>query len=102
MSGCSRSTSGIHGCARSPSRSCPDNGTPLTGAKFGLTHPGAPQPVQRTIGAGNAVPRSDLPVAAGASALGSYTLALDPASLARKDDVADVIVVMDYSYTPAQ
>ena len=80
----------------------PDNGTPLTGAKVRLTHPGAPQPIPRTIGAGNAVPRSDLPVAAGASALGAYTIALDPANLARKNDVADVVVVMDYSYTPAQ
>jgi tetratricopeptide (TPR) repeat protein len=74
-------------------------GTTLQGATIQVTYPGQANPRPVTVAAGNLVDKSQLPVAADQSALGVYELTLDPA--ARKDDVVDLYVVMDYRFTPA-
>jgi hypothetical protein len=54
-----------------------------------------------TVSADNAVPKAGFPIGAAQSALGVYEIELDPADLARKDQIQDLNLVMDYRFTPA-
>ncbi|HEX8873667.1 MAG TPA: hypothetical protein VF780_03490, partial [Nitrosospira sp.] len=76
------------------------NGT-LNGAKLTVSYPGQGTPVHVTVPATNAVQKGALPIGAAQSALGAYEIELDPADLARKDQIQDIALVMDYRFTPA-
>jgi hypothetical protein len=66
-----------------------------------VSYPGQGTPVNVTVSAENAVQKADFPIAAAQSALGVYEIDLDPADLARKDQIQDITLVMDYRFTPA-
>lgn len=76
----------------------PANGASLDGAQLTVIHPGNSDPVDATVRSGGVIPSDDLPVDGEPSALGRYEIELDPA---RKDDVADVTLVLDYGFTTA-
>ncbi|MCU1348328.1 MAG: hypothetical protein JWO56_1358, partial [Acidobacteria bacterium] len=79
----------------------PEPGDTLDGAHFGVTYPGQAAPVNVIVTPQNTVPKVNLPIADAASALGTYELTLAEADRARKDEIFDLAVVMDYRYTPA-
>ncbi len=76
-------------------------GADLAGTDLTVSHPGAAAPVAVSLDANQAVAAPALPVAAGSSALGTYELTLDQAQLERKDSIDDLLLILDYRYTPA-
>src|SRR5205823_3252161 len=60
----------------------PEPGATLDGAHFAVTYPGQDAAVDVTVTAQNTVPKAKLPVAANASALGTYELTLAAADRA--------------------
>ncbi|MDE2366732.1 MAG: hypothetical protein KGM95_07355, partial [Betaproteobacteria bacterium] len=76
------------------------NGT-LSGAKLAVSYPGQGTPIHVTVPVTNAIQKSALPIGAAQSAFGTYQIELDPADVARKDQIQDIALVMDYRFTPA-
>ena len=79
----------------------PEANETLSGARLKVSYPGQGVPVNVTVSADNAVPKAGFPIGAAQSALGVYEIELDPADLARKDQIQDLNLVMDYRFTPA-
>ncbi len=77
----------------------PEQGASLEGVELLLQRPGEAAPVTVTTGPGGIVRREAVGVAGPADALGEYRIELvDPA---RRQDIADIVMAMDYSFTPA-
>jgi hypothetical protein len=79
----------------------PEANETLSGTRLKVSYPGQGVPVNVTVSADNAVPKAGFPIGAAQSALGVYEIELDPADLARKDQIQDLNLVMDYRFTPA-
>jgi hypothetical protein len=73
----------------------------LAGVDLAVQYPGQGAPVNVTISDRQMVTKDSLPVNGGPSALGQYRIELDAAQVARKDEIDDLILVLDYRYTPA-
>ena len=76
-------------------------GGSFEGTTLHVAYPGQATPVQVSVGAQNAVPGDDLPVDGQLSALGSWAIELDEDHIDRKDRIDDLILVVDYQFTPA-
>lgn len=73
----------------------------VAGTNLSVQYPSQGAPVNVTVSDQHVVPKADLPIVGEPSALGVYEIEIE-AQLERKDQIADLILVLDYRYTPAQ
>lgn len=76
----------------------PAGSASLAGANLSVRYPGQAAPVAVAVTAEQAVPKAALPIVAGTSACGTYQIQLAEADQARKDDIDDLVLVLDYQY----
>jgi len=77
----------------------PVNGASLSGVGVSFTPPGAANPIQLTFDNSNTIPRKNIPITGTPSAFGDYRFQFGADGV--KDKLADLILIMDYTFQPA-
>ena len=79
----------------------PKAGETFENTKLSVSHPGQAVPVDVTVTGNNVVRKSALPIADGSSAMGTFEIEIDAAQIDRKEFLEDLVIVLEYRFTPA-
>ncbi len=78
----------------------PEKNASLQGTDLHIKYPGQTTPVDVTVSNDLVVQEGNLPITGSQSALGEYDIEINETHLPRKDDIADLVLVMSYQYQP--